>query len=280
MKRIILIIGIALSLCNTAAQNPDTSLDDALSNVNQTTVTSDIIYERTMQLANLYNFNREQGFDIANYKYFRQALLEMHNASNKNLFVSLDQLDNQLEQENNNFVPIGILNTDFQLLNYNMDNEPAGGLLYNEVTQRFSQIRGKVPFYTLHTTVMAPLKKAVEGNDVTYKLNINYLFQNQQQKIKTLSADFGDGVNRTLITNQQLISQNITVPYATSGVKTATYQVIYEDNTILTTHSTIYFKKTQSFQKSIRLLCAGTAALDKSNHLVDEEFEREDKKLL
>ena len=120
----------------------------------------------------------------------------MYNASNKNLFTSLDQLDNQLEQDNNNnIVPVGILNTDFQLLNYNLDNEQAGGLLYNEEDNEFTQISGKVPFYTLHTTVISPLKKAVEGNDVTYKLNINYLFQNQQQKIKTLSADFGDGVN-------------------------------------------------------------------------------------
>jgi pimeloyl-ACP methyl ester carboxylesterase len=214
-----------------------------------------------MQLANLYNFNREEGFNTANYKYFRQALLEMHNASNKNLFVNIDQLDGQLEQEAQNIVPIGILNTDFQLLNYNMDNETLGGLLYNEDTKRFSQINGRPPFYTLHTTVIAPLKKAVEGNNVTYKLNINYLFQNQQQKIKTLSADFGDGVNRTLITNQQLISQNITVPYATSGVKTATYQVTYEDNSSLTTYSTLYFKKTQGLQKSIGLLCAGTQGL-------------------
>ncbi|MEN8816039.1 MAG: hypothetical protein ABF274_04115 [Nonlabens sp.] len=120
----------------------------------------------------------------------------MYNASNKNLFTSLDQLDNQLEQDNNNnIVPVGILNTDFQLLNYNLDNEQAGGLLYNEEDNEFTQISGKVPFYTLHTTVISPLKKAVEGNDVTYKLNINYLFQNQQQKIKTLSADFGDSVN-------------------------------------------------------------------------------------
>ncbi|MEN8816040.1 MAG: hypothetical protein ABF274_04120 [Nonlabens sp.] len=62
MKRIILSIGLALSLCNATAQNQEKTLDDALVNVNQTTVTSGIIYERTLQLANLYNFNREEGF--------------------------------------------------------------------------------------------------------------------------------------------------------------------------------------------------------------------------
>ncbi len=39
MKRIILSIGLALSLCNATAQNQEKTLDDALVNVNQTTVT-------------------------------------------------------------------------------------------------------------------------------------------------------------------------------------------------------------------------------------------------
>jgi hypothetical protein len=82
MKRILLSIGIGLSLCNATAQNQEKTLDDALVNVNQTTITSGIIYERTMQLADLYNFNREENFNTADYQYFRQALLEMHNASN------------------------------------------------------------------------------------------------------------------------------------------------------------------------------------------------------
>jgi hypothetical protein len=51
-------------------------------NVNQTTITSGIIYERTMQLVDLYNFNREENFNTAGSNYFKQALLEMHLASN------------------------------------------------------------------------------------------------------------------------------------------------------------------------------------------------------
>ena len=170
MKRIFLGIIMILCVFNIEAQNQDPTLDVALNNVNQSAVSSGIIYERTMQLANLYNFNREEGFNVANYKYFKQALLEMHNASNKNLFVNLDQLDGQLEQEAQNIVPIGILNTDFQLLNYNMDNETLGGLLYNEDTKRFSQINGRPPFYTLHTTVIAPLKKVVNEIEINYKM--------------------------------------------------------------------------------------------------------------
>jgi hypothetical protein len=136
-------------------------------NVNQTTITSGIIYERTLQLADLYNFNREENFNTADSNYFKQALLEMHLASNDNLFISSSQLNNQLELETNNIVPLGILNTDFQLLNHHVDEEQNGGLLYNEDTQQFSQISGEVPFYTLHTTVISPLDKAVAGTRIT-----------------------------------------------------------------------------------------------------------------
>jgi hypothetical protein len=82
MRIIIFQILLLLTFCKIAAQNQEPTLDNALININKSTVNSGIIYERTMQLANLYNFNREEGFDSANYKYFRQVLLEMHNASN------------------------------------------------------------------------------------------------------------------------------------------------------------------------------------------------------
>jgi hypothetical protein len=118
MKKVILSIGTFLFLFNAIAQAPDETLDDALQNVNQSTVTSGIIYERTLQLANLYNFNREEGFNSANATYFKQAFQEMHIASNEVLFKNNQQLENQIALENENVAPIGILNTNFQLLNY------------------------------------------------------------------------------------------------------------------------------------------------------------------
>jgi hypothetical protein len=59
MKRIIISTGILLSLCIANAQDPELTLDNALVNINQSTVTSGIIYERTLKLSNLYNFIRD-----------------------------------------------------------------------------------------------------------------------------------------------------------------------------------------------------------------------------
>lgn len=218
------VLAICILLCSHyASSQQEPTLDDALQNVDQSTVTSGIIYERVAQFANLYNFNRHDSLNTADYAYFKQALSEMYRASNEQLFVSNRHLDSLVQLEQSNIVPVGILNTNFQLMNYRFEDVQNGGLTYDEQTQEFSQISGEPPFYTLHTTVIAPLDKAIAGTGVTYKIDPAYLFQNQQQKIKTLTADFGDGVNHTLINNQQLTSQLINVPYSTDGVKTSTF---------------------------------------------------------
>jgi hypothetical protein len=71
----------------TTPAGENNSLDQQLSLVNQSSVTSGIIYERAVQIANLYNFNRTSTFNTANYPYFKQALLEMNKASNGTKFI-------------------------------------------------------------------------------------------------------------------------------------------------------------------------------------------------
>lgn len=118
MKKLVLSIGMILSLYQLSAQEITSPLDDALQQVDQTSVTSGIIFERVTQFANLYNFNKKEKFNTATFAYFQQALSEMHRASNMQLFISRSDLLSQIENEQANVVPLGILNTDFQLMNY------------------------------------------------------------------------------------------------------------------------------------------------------------------
>ncbi|WP_438969491.1 hypothetical protein [Nonlabens sp.] len=55
MKKLLLSIGMLLSLYQLSAQEITSPLDDALQQVDQTSVTSGVIYERVTQFANLYN---------------------------------------------------------------------------------------------------------------------------------------------------------------------------------------------------------------------------------
>ncbi len=275
MKRFILSIGMLLFLYNATAQESQPTLDDALENVDQTAVTSGIIYERVFQFANLYNFNREEGFNTATYDYFQKALSEMHRASNEQLFMSRSDLLNQINQENTSIVPLGILNTDFQLLNYREEEVGNGGLTYNEENNEFTQISGRPAFYTLHTTVIAPLDQATKGTGITYKINPAYFFQNQDQRIKTLTADFGDGLIKEIISDFQLQSQSqeITVNYNSDGDKIAVYEITYEDDSNITTQSSIYFKYEPIIvPKGLTPFCAGATFKENGRIIADEEF--------
>lgn len=219
------------------------SLDQQLSNISKASVTSGIIYERVISSANLYNFNKVSTFNTANFPYFKQAFSEMRRASNNTKFTSLDAFKNLVAVNTTpNEVDVAILNTQFHVLNFNEDNPSAGGLTYNSSTKKFVSIRNKVPFYMLHNTVIAPTKEHVKGTNVVYKLRNDLYFKNGTKTIKTLIANFGDGVNRTLISNSILTNQNITVNYTSSGDKTSTFTITYNDNSTLTTYGKIYFQ--------------------------------------
>lgn len=147
MKFFYLLVAFMLFSKTTMSQ---TKLDTMLVNVNKSSVTSGIIYERVAQFANLYNFNKPSFSNTSDYKYFRQALNELHNASNQTRLIDLQELENRISNTTqDNQVNIAILNSPFQILNYHFENPNAGGLLLNETTQEFSQIQNKPPFYTL-----------------------------------------------------------------------------------------------------------------------------------
>ena len=155
MKKFLILTGLLLCIklfSQTITETETASLDEMLSNINQSSVTSGIIYERTAQFANLYNFNSASDYRTANYKMFIQALTEMYNASNKSKFISYDSLKELLKSTSqDNVVDLGILNTPFQAINYSEENPSQGGLTLNTITNKFEQISGKNPFLTLHS---------------------------------------------------------------------------------------------------------------------------------
>ena len=58
-----------LTFAQTVPAGENISLDQQLSQVNQSTIISGIIYERVLQIANLYNFNKSTTFNMATKFY-------------------------------------------------------------------------------------------------------------------------------------------------------------------------------------------------------------------
>ncbi len=221
-----------------------TKLDSMLVNVNQSSVNSGIIYERVTQFANLYSFNKTEESNTATYKYFRQALSELHNASNQTRLISLDELENRIANTTqDNQVEVAILNTPFHILNYNYENQNAGGLLLDETNDTFSEISGQPSFFELQTTIVSPTKSILKGLDVTFIFNEELYLTNEGNSIKTLTMNFGSNT-QTIISDGILNTQTINIPYYSSGTKTIECHVIYNDDTELTTKASFYFHHT------------------------------------
>lgn len=243
MKKILIFSMLLFLIKGHTQTNPadeTITLDQMLTNVNQSSVTSGIIYERVAQFANLYNFNVSDSLNIADFKYFKQALSEMHRASNKTKFISVEELNKRLEPNlyDNTIIDMAILNTPFQILNYNEANPTAGGLTFNATTNRFDQISGKVPFYTLHATVISPTKEIV-GAGATFKWSNSLIFQNTTKTIKNLTCDYGTGTTYNVITNYVLVTPTQQIYYSLPKTLKFTYKITYSDNTTLTTYSEI-----------------------------------------
>jgi pimeloyl-ACP methyl ester carboxylesterase len=194
---------------------------------------SGINYSRITPFTNLYQYN-EPDHNTADARLFEQALSELYRASNKTKFVdnaSYKQIKNT-SASNKPDIQIGIINTDFDFLNYNEENESLGGLrLVNGIYQ---PIAGKPLAYTKHVTLIAPLNTTVTtGGTLTIGVNPQ-LFFNLDKKIDQINLDFGSGLV-PIVKNQ--VATNPIVPniFFKNGDLTIPFYVTYTDGSTLTT---------------------------------------------
>ena len=149
-------------------------------------------------------------------------------------------------------VSIAILNTAYQTINYNTEDptDPANGFVYIEGVS-LTPMEGKAQFTNHQTTVIAPLKQLVKGDNISFKFSSELLFSNGKS-IQSLNADLGDGVYRTIITNGDLQTTAISIPITESSDLEQTYRIHYSDGTTQITKSTLYARSTSNPPMSAR----------------------------
>lgn len=141
-----------------------------------------------------------------------------------------------------NIVNIGIINADFQQINYVEENEEDGAL--HKTDDVFEQINnGKPIFLKRHAFVVSPLKKYVRGNDITFVFNSSFLLQNTETKdVLNIIANFETPVDYTIYDNGTFPNPSITIPYSEEGYKILTFIATFADGTSKTTQGTLHVK--------------------------------------
>ncbi len=223
----------------TISYNESKSIDSLTSSLDKSSLTSDILYNRVTSFAKLASYNTTEN-NTSNRKHFEQSFSELYRASKQEKLMTVEQLRNEYSFDKNK-VEIGILNTVFHTLNYNNEDESLNGVSLDTIQNKFLAIPNKEIFIAHNKTIIAPLKSYAKGENITYIFKNSLIFNiNPDKNIAQLTANFGAGVAYTIIQDGVLITNEITVNYSEQGNKELIFDIVYSDNTTLTTKASIY----------------------------------------
>ncbi|WP_288954739.1 hypothetical protein [uncultured Polaribacter sp.] len=242
MKKILLVttlllINLTLKSQVTTSIEVINDVDVLIENIDKSTFTSNILYDRVVPSASLTDFNATN--NTSNLLHFEQSLSELYRASKKTKFTSVDNVRKKYQPiTSKNKVTIGVLNTIFHQVNYDDNDNNNGALKISN--NKLVPINQKPLFIENEALIIAPLKKNAEGTSITYYFEDDLIFEETTKKIIKLTANLNSQQVHTIINNSQLIKQNVIVNYNSSGYKTLTFTVTFNDGTIKTTKGKFY----------------------------------------
>ncbi|WP_439131894.1 esterase/lipase family protein [Polaribacter sp.] len=239
-----LIVSISLKAQVTTTLDTINNVDKLIKPLNKSTFTTNILYDRVVPIANLTDFNSTAN-NISDLKHFEQALSELYRASKKSKFNTIEVVRQQYASlALKNKVDIGVINSLFNQVNYN-DNDNSKGAL--QITNNvLVPINNKPIFLQNEVLIIAPLKEYAVGQTVFYNFKNALIFEETTKKIVKLTANFDSQNTHTIINNGQLVKQNVGVNYTTSGYKTLTFTVTYNDGSSKTTKGKLYVTATNN----------------------------------
>ncbi len=243
MKKIFTITSFLLFIINALAQQiPDNKIDSLLINIDKSTLTSNILYERVFSWAGLATFN--DSLNVSNTSHFEQALNELYQASNREKFVSYkDYRSIYTDKKNYNTVDLGIINANFHQLNYIEEDEQEGALKI--VDDKFEKIdNGKPIFIPNEVLIISPLKQYLIGENITYHFDNFFLIEeNEYRSINNIVANFDTSNDYLIFENGNFTIQNLEINYSETGYKTLTFIVSFNDGSTKTTQAIIHSKQ-------------------------------------
>lgn len=211
-------------------------MDEILTNVNKTPITTGILYDRVMSFSDLDWLKENESITNSNYQHFIQSWSELYRASYNPVFPNLESLKSSINANTNaNMVDLGVINTKINYIDYGTPNKPSltasNGLLYN--------VNNINPFMEKQVTIISPLKESVQSSSITFRLQPSFILQLTGLPIKTLVANFGNDTSYTLISNSAITGTSPTIDFPTSGIKTFTFTATYTNNATETLTATM-----------------------------------------
>ncbi|MDY8136710.1 T9SS type A sorting domain-containing protein [Aquimarina sp. 2201CG5-10] len=224
-------------------------IDKMIESLDTSQINSGILLDRSANWSHLDKVNSKNRTEPVNYAYFKQALLDLHIASNKKKFISSTTLKKNLKKENisNDIVYMGIISTSYETINYDKSNSAKSGLTIED--NKFKLIPGRSPFLNNKSLIISPLRIAVKGKTITYKFKKDLWFNNSKKKIVSLVAKFENNKTYEIIRNDQLVINQVKQTYVSTGDKLIYFKASYDDGTTKTIESKVYVIVNKSSNK-------------------------------
>jgi len=242
-SEILFVILLTALVNKLTAQTTQKSIDSLLVNIDKVELTSNVLYDRVMPIANLTIYN--DSINICNTKYFEQALFELHKSSNEQKFVSYQFLrEHYTSIDDYNIVDIGVINARFHQLNFIPDNLSKSALKL--INDKFERINTEKPiFIPREALIISPLKEYVTGNTITYHFdNLFLIEENSTKTISSIMANFDTDDNYTIYQNDTFTHSNLNISYNETGFKILTFVATYSDGSTKTTQAELHVKVT------------------------------------
>ena len=206
------------------------SFDSVFQNISRADATTGILYNRSIPFAQLYNFNSNvSSVDTSNSKHFMRAYRELYDAAFQSfakLPFSVDSLRTMIAGSGN-IVDIGILHYKFNtfdsavamqklIIDTVIMSGDTSFIIWEDTTVSAS-------LYTEQTSfVVSPLASFSETNQVTFRFNNDFYFDNTGATLTSLMVDFDDGQGLRSVS----MGSNVLVTYLDGGLKTLRFVAI------------------------------------------------------
>jgi len=234
MKKLLFLLSFNLLVFILQAQEQTFTqmFDSVFMHINRADATTGILYNRVIPLSALHKYSKP---DTANSEVFIQSYYELYRAAfdlNKRLPFTSDSLKNLLSNQEN-VVDVGIIHYKYNVLNDSIINQKIYLDQDNAIRENTSIVTS---LYSEQTAFMvSPLKEQVNELSVTFNFKDLFLFDNTNNSIVQLFADFGNGNGLQMIT----LNTSVSVFYSFGGTYTLNFVAVLSNGDTLTTCSQI-----------------------------------------
>ncbi|XLS29002.1 T9SS type A sorting domain-containing protein [Flavobacteriaceae bacterium M23B6Z8] len=252
-----LLFFMALMPLVSYAQLYTSSADTKFQPLDKSQITTDILYDRVYPMSELPDFN-QTAIDTSQVYHFYHAYAEIQTADYTSRWSTVSWLKSNVKvQEQQNKIPIGILNVDFNIIDeYALQDNL---IAFSGPDSLLVDVAGRSrsPYLERNGFVVSTLVENGEGSTVTFVTGPDFTMQAANPTISSLEADFGNGQGWQIIP----LNGTKTVNFGNAGMYYIKYKLHFSNSTTRYTYSKIRINANSFITKRANLI-QGAANID------------------